>query len=299
VVAALFSIAVSFTISPKYKSVVIMFPTSSSSLTGTTESEIYKIGDEEQAEHLMQILSSDGIRERIIHKYNLMEHYGIDSGSKFPKTRINAEYTSNIRFRRTEFMSIMVEVLDKDPQMAADIANDISSLADTVFNGMLKQRAVDVYLLREREFNEAYAGYLEIKDSLDVISSLGINNYTDQADRYHEAYGNALVSGNEHAIKVLEQKLKLMSKYGGTYQSFSNQLIIESERISKLKQALLEAKVESEQNLPHKFIVQGAFKAEKKTYPNKSLIVLISTLSSFLLGFISLVMIDTFKPHTK
>jgi len=298
-VAAIISTLASLSVTPKFRSSVIMFPTSSISVMKNLDRDIYEIGDEDHSEQLMQILSSEEIKSRIIQKYDLMNHYGIDSLSSFPLTRINSEYYSNISFRRTEYMSVMVEVMDKNPQMAADIANDISSLADTVYNTMLRQRSVEIYRLMEAEFNEAFAGFQKMKDSLDVLSSFGINNYIAQSDRYHEAYGNALVSGNSEAIKVLENKLKIMSKYGGTYQAFSNQMIIESERISKLKQALLEAKVEAEQTLPHKFIVQKAFKAEKKAYPNKSLIVIISTLSAFLVGLILLLISDNLKQSLK
>ena len=43
------------------------------------------------------------------------------------------KYKSNVKFRRTEFLSIEIAVLDEDAQMAADIANEIASYMDSVF----------------------------------------------------------------------------------------------------------------------------------------------------------------------
>ena len=300
--AAILSIIVSFSITPLFKSTVIMFPTANASISKNLLADnysgrysIYEIGEEEQAEQLLQVLNSEEIKNRIIQKYNLMGHYGIDPKSKFPLTELNAAYRSNIRFRRTEFMSVQVEVMDKDPQMAADIANDIASLTDTVFGGMLKQRAMEAFLLVEKEYNEMLASYKQTKDSLDVIRSFGINNYVAQADRYHEAYGKALVSGNNQAIKTLDEKFEIMSEYGGDYDVYNTQLNFYAGVLSRMKLRYVEAKVEVEQALPHKFIVDNAIKAEKKAYPKKSIIVIVSTLSAFLLSLILLIVNDNLK----
>ena len=66
----------SFFITPKYKSTVIMFPTSTNSVSkalmadnyGATQ-DILQFGAEEQSEQLLQILNSNKIRARIIEKY--------------------------------------------------------------------------------------------------------------------------------------------------------------------------------------------------------------------------------------
>src|SRR5271157_1072227 len=68
----------SFFITPKYKSTVIMFPTSTNSISKALmadnyggKQDILEFGAEEQSEQLLQILNSNKIRARIIQKYNL------------------------------------------------------------------------------------------------------------------------------------------------------------------------------------------------------------------------------------
>jgi len=301
-IAAIASIIISFTITPKFRSTVVMFPTTSTSVSKNLLSSnyagrttLYEIGAEEEAEQLMQILQSEQIRDRIIEKYNLMEHYEIDPDSKFPMTQLYAEYKSNIKFNLTEYLSVVVDVMDKDPQLAADMANDIAAQVDSVFNGMLKQRAIDAFELVKEEYNDLVDEMKELEDSIRIYREMGINHYEAQSERLNEALGRAITEGNEEAQEILEERLEILSKYGGAYVSLRNQLQTEVTRLSLMKQRYQEAKVEAEQNLPHKFIVDSAYKAEKKAYPKKSIIVIISVISAFLITLITLIIIENIK----
>jgi hypothetical protein len=304
--AAVLSIIVSFTITPLFRSTVIMFPTANASISKNLLADnyggrysIYEIGEEDQAEQLLQVLNSEEIKNKIVKKYDLLKHYKIDTTSKFPQTELEAAYRGKVHFKRTEFMSVQVEVLDKDPQMAADIANDIAAFTDTVFNDILKQRAIQAYQLVEKEYNDLLDSMKFVKDSLDAIRALGVNYYSTQSERYHEAYGKALISGNTQAMKTLDEKLKMLSKYGGSYDVLTNELNFQVSVLSRLNQRRSEAKVEAEQTLPHKFLVDKAFKAEKKVYPKKSVIVIVSVIGALLLGLLALILNDNLKRKLK
>ena len=160
-VAGIASIIISLMITPMFESSVIMFPTSSASVSKDLLSQNYSgrqdvhgFGEEQQAEQLLQVLNSEPIRSRIIEKYNLLEHYEIEPGEKYPLTRLYETYRSNINFRLTEFMSVEISVMDRDPAYAANIANDIAALVDTVYNNMKKERAREALKLVEREYRE-------------------------------------------------------------------------------------------------------------------------------------------------
>jgi len=211
-------------------------------------------------------------------KYNLMQHYEIDPSSKYPYTQLNAEYRKNISFRRTEFMSVEVSVMDKDPQMAADIANDISDLVDTVYNAMKKERALAALQLVEYEYLEAEGN---IRSMQDTVEQMGQN--ISAAMRQS--------GGNSSALKAL-------AEHGGTVLTMANRLDHETEELAKLRQRYKEARVEAVQNLPHKFIVDRAYASEKKAYPKKSIIVMVSTASAFLLALIMLIIIDSLNEKT-
>ena len=192
-------------------------------------------------------------------------------------------------------MSVMVEVLDKDPQMAADIANDLAILVDTVFHRMIKQRAFEAFKLVEKEYLAIQENLKEMQDSLTQIRKLGINHYETQAERYYEAYAKALLDDNLQAARALANKINVLSEYGSQYVSLRDQLGHETARLSRVKQRYAEARVELEQNLSYTFIVNSAVAPEKKAYPKKSLIVMASVLSAFLIGLIILIINENLR----
>lgn len=281
--AGIASIVISLLITPMFQSKVIMFPTSSASVSRDLLSQVYSgnqnvhgFGDEEQAEQLLQILNSEPIRGRIIEKYNLMEHYNIEADAKYPLTELYAQYRSNINFRLTEFMSVEIAVMDRDPEYAANMANDISNLVDTVYNSMKKERAIEAFRLVEREYTEAAAKLNVLRDSMNLLSK--------QISDDMQSSGNL----NNTLIKSLSESAAL-------YLPIMSMLRSETQMVSELSLKYKEARLEAEQNLSHKFVVEMAYPSEKKAYPKKSLIVIVSTLASLLFALIVLIIIDNIR----
>lgn len=286
-IAAIASIAISFSITPMYKSGVVMFPTTGTSISKSLLSanyngrqDAYGFGEEEQAEQLLQVLNSELIRTRIIEKYNLLEHYEIDPNSAYPYTQLGDEYRSNISFRRTEFMSVEIQVMDKDPQMAADIANNISYLIDTVYNEMKKQRAEEALKLVEFEYLEAEENIAKLEEKVQEMGS-------DISSSMRKSGGSATT-----------QLTKALAEHGGSFLTLSSRLDHETENLASLRQRYKEARVEAVQTLPHKFIVDQAYPSEKKAYPRKSIIVMVSTASAFLFSLIMLIIVDSLRERT-
>jgi uncharacterized protein involved in exopolysaccharide biosynthesis len=257
--------------------------------------DILEFGEEEQAEQILQILNSNEIRSRIITKFDLMKHYDIDPNGQYKMTSLIDEYNSNITFRRTEYMAVEISVMDKDPQMAADIANTIGNLLDTVKNHMQKERAMKAFKIVEFEYNRQRNEIKWMEDSLNQLRKMGINDYETQAEAYNVQLAVELSKNNVAGVKAIEEKLKLLGEYGGIYVSIRDQLEYEKEQLSKIKAKYEEAKVDAMETLPAKFVVESAFKAEKKSYPVRWIIVVISAISGFLLALIVLIVIDSFR----
>lgn len=287
-IAGVVSIIASMLITPMFKSNVIMFPVTDATISKSLLSanfqsnrNMYGFGEEEQAEQLLQVLNSESIRSRIIEKYNLVEHYDIDTTSKYPMTQLFDAYKSNISFKLTEYMSVQITVMDADPNYAANIANDISDLVDTVFNDMKKQRNIKALKLVEREFLEAENNILILQDSLHQLTSKLKFDKTGQ--------------GSDDLILQL---IMTDPENGAIYFSLVNRFGREMSRVADMRGRLSEARLESEQNLSYKFVVERATPAEKKAYPKKSVIVITSTLASLLFALIFLIVIDNIKGRT-
>ncbi|NSW45663.1 MAG: hypothetical protein HPY79_07610 [Bacteroidales bacterium] len=282
----------------EYRATVILFPASNESASHTllsvneSSKGLSRFGETEEVEYFLQVLYSDQIKDYITKKFNLYEHYGIDTTSRYPKTKLTDKWENNISYRKTEFLSIEIEVFDKDPETAAKIANTIADYSDTLYNKIKHERAIKAFEIVKKEYFDALNEIQKMQDSLQKLRELGVVNYEAQSEVYSDAYAQALAKGNKEGAKAIEEKFKILAQYGGTYQMFDEILINESKRISELKQKYLEAKVDAEQYIPYKFIVSRAEVPEKAYYPIRWLIVLGGVLSTliltvFLLAFLS------------
>lgn len=301
-VAAVVSAVVSLLIQNKYKSTVVMFPATTNSISKALLAEnfsgkddVLKLGEEEEAEQLLQILYSDEIRTRIIEKYDLMNHYDIDTSDQYKRTKLQKEFEDNVTFKRTKYMSVEVSVLDHNPDTAALIANDIASLLDTVKNRMRGKMAKDAFKIVKAQYNTQKAYTLMLEDSLRSLGKIGVNDYESQVDRLTEQLAIAILQDKKKAVKQLEKKLALLGEHGGAFLSLKNQLEFQADKLTFIHTKYEEAKVDAEQNLQHKFIVNNAFAAEKKSYPIRWLIVVISTFSTFLLTLIIILFLESIK----
>jgi uncharacterized protein involved in exopolysaccharide biosynthesis len=295
-----------FFITPKFNSTVIMFPVATNSISKALISQksgikedILGFGEEEQAEQMLQILNSNRIRDRIISKFDLLNHYDINPDSKYKMTRLIREYDNNITFRRTEYMAVRISVLDKDPVIAAKIANTIAELVDSTKNQMQKERARMALQIVDGEYKELQNEIKQIVDSLRAIGERGVHDYESQSEVLNQQLAIAISKDDKGAIRALEERLAVLAKYGSTFLSLKNTLEYKTEQITLLKAKYEEAKVDAEQELPTKFIVNSAFVAEKKSYPIRWMIVVVTTLSALMLSVITIIIFESFTKFRK
>jgi uncharacterized protein involved in exopolysaccharide biosynthesis len=298
-IAFLVSILVSLLIDEKYESTVVLFPASTTNISKTLLAErgfddksLLEFGEEEQAEQLLQILNSDAIRNRIIEKYDLLTHYEIDQVQKYKMTKLYDEYDANISFKRTPFMSIEISVLDRNADVASNIANDIAALVDTAINSIRKKIAIQALKIIEKEYLNFRQEMVDMNAEMNVIRAKGVQDYYTQVEVLSEQYAIALQKNNQLAMREMKSQLDTLAKYGGAYQTMTLDMEYKLKQLNLLKTKYQEAKVDANETIEHKFIVNKAFKAERPSYPIKWLIVLFSTISTFLF---TLILINLFE----
>lgn len=303
ILAAVFSAP--YFIKPKYKSTVTVFPSTTNSLSkallpqkfASRGQDILEFGKEEEAEQLLQILNSDQIRDSIIHRFDLFNHYEIEGDGRYARTLLYDTYNDNISFRRTEFMSVEINVLDTDPQTAADIANEIVVLLDNVKNRIQRERAIKGLAIIEGEYNGLRGEITYLQDSLTTLRYRGVHDYETQSAVLNEQLAIAMIERgvNSPATERIQAQLDTLAKYGGAYVSLRDDLVSLKEELVKLKTALDQAKVDVTESLPATFKVNNAYPAEKKSYPTRWLVVALSMLGAFVGTLIAILVIDTIR----
>jgi len=305
IVAAIFS-GPQF-IAPKYRSEVIFYPTTINSIGNAMftdlnqrEADVLAFGEEEEAENALQILKSDKLNNRIVKNFNLMEHYKIDPSGKYPYTKLAKEMKKNISYDRTRYLSISISVMDEDPQMAANIANGIAAVYDSVKTEVQQQVARQAFSIIESEFKKKEEYVWGLRTHLQELGAKGIINVDEQAATISDGLYKLLSSGGSvQRIQKLEAQRDTLAKYASDYTSSYETLILELEELSQLRKRYNKAKVDVEQTIPHKFVLTNATAGEKKVYPVRKLIVLLSMIATFVLASVVLLIIEQTRKSTK
>ncbi|HAA00319.1 MAG TPA: hypothetical protein DCD96_01605 [Flavobacteriales bacterium] len=284
-VTVVVSSVVALMIREKYKSTAIIFPAKSSSIVLgkmlNPSQGILQFGEEEEAEQVLQILNSSQIRDQIISKYNLMQHYEIDTASKFKNTELVKEYEDNVKCSRTRYGSVTIEVLDYHPDTAALIANDIARLLDSAKNKMLQDRGGEAFRVVEQEFLALKSDVDALNDTLTKLGEMGVIGSSAGVAALYEAQANAIQARNELALRKIDEQINLNKKYGAAYSSFLEQRELKNMRLDEMEGTYLQARADAYSNVSHHFDVEQATPAEKKSYPVRWLIVFISVITSF------------------
>lgn len=291
-----------FVITPLYKSEVIMFPAVTNSVSkallteqSTGRDDILALGDEQDAEQLLQMLQSDRIRDRVSAHFDLFSVYKIKPDGKHRMSDLRKAYEEYIKFEYTKFGSVRVTVRDPEPERAALIANYIADQVDSVWKDMAGERADKGFIVVESKVRELETNIRTMADSMRVLRELGVHDYHTQSERYNEYMGMAIVKGDQRAVREFEERFKVLAQYGGAYVTLQDRLFNETKRLSILKMKLEQAMADRDSDLPHKFVVNKAQAADKKDYPIRWLLVAISSIAGLLLALLLIVVQENLK----
>jgi uncharacterized protein involved in exopolysaccharide biosynthesis len=282
-----------FIITPKYKSQVVFYPTTINSIGNALFTDLTQrqadplaFGEEEEAENALQLLNSSALQGRIIKNFDLMNHYGIDTDGGSPFTDLGNKMNSNIKFSRTRHLAVEISVLDVDPIKAAEIANGIGAIYDSVKTEIQKQVSLQALEIVEGEYRNKEKEVGDIRTRLKELGKQGITNYEEQSRALaEELYKVDANSAKGRRLQAVQNKL---AEYAGEYTFLRETLILELESLSKLLKRYEKSKVDVQKTVPQKFILTSASPAEKKTYPVRSLIVLLVTGA---VGFFSVIVL--------
>jgi len=297
--AAVASIVVSFLMTPLYRSTAIVFPAATSTVSFSEQRNAkaasMDFGEEEQAEQLVQILQSSRIRDKIVDQFDLMQHYEIDADDANKHYKLVKAYNEHFLFVRTRFGSIQIDVLDKDPKKAADMANKIVDLIDTVKNNMVYERTLPAFDINKRKKEQLEKERAMVLKKLDSLGALGVVSLEGRTSLF-QAYVDAKNAGEKAEIK---KTIDINMKHGSTFDGLE---FIRNEKIMQLEEFLVSyEQAESDANsvFNHKFVVERAVVADKKDKPKRMIIVLLSTIGAFIFMVFALLITDRLKELKK
>jgi uncharacterized protein involved in exopolysaccharide biosynthesis len=276
----------SFFIPPKYKSFALIYP-----------SNIISYSSETPSEQLLQLLESGDIRNNVISKFKLAEHYKIDTSQESGYSDLIKAFESNVEVKRTQFNSIEIKVFDTDPQLACKMVSEIINSLNAKARSLQREKTKEVVVI----FKNIMENKKHQVDSIDgILQGLRVKyqllDYEIQTKEVTRGYLNALNSGARNNMKDIDVMMRNLEEKGGEYYKTKQTLDIVLKSYNTAKLDYDQALSDLNKELTYTNIISKPFPADKKSYPIRWLIVVISTISLNLFLFFIIIVIDTLKP---
>lgn len=276
IITAIVSAAVSFLIPPKYKTTAVVYPI-----------HLTPYSEESQTEQLLQYYNSVAVRDIVIKKMNLTQHYKIDTTKSDYKSLLNYLYRENISFSPTLYESIEIEVKDKSPEMTKKIADCIIQTTDSFILSLKKKQIIEEYANYQKEINL-------LQSKIDSINNLIVsikNQYNILSEEYQARYlSKKLSSGKLDAeSQKIADAIKNKTEVLKTLQQINRENILS---LSALKREKDRLEVDLNGELHFSQIISPPFVPDKKYFPVRWIIVTLSELAVIIIYTIYLISIQ-------
>lgn len=151
-VFALLSVVVTYFIPKKYVAFGVVYPTNSNNISDVVKNPDF--GFDIHADRLIQLFESQPVKQKIINEFNLIEYYEIDTNSAGWRYTLNKNYSTDISFSRTRYLSVVIEAKMKDSHLAANIVNRLIDIIDEVREDLFKENINALLTKYESKINQ-------------------------------------------------------------------------------------------------------------------------------------------------
>ena len=292
-IAFVLSLIASLLITPRYKSSVVFFPTSSNRMSKAIITDRYDFmdyGSERDCEYAIQILSSQAMMEDVCNRFKLMEHYGIDPNAGDKKFQLEEKYKGYVAVQRTEYLGVEVTVMDEDPQYAADIANFMAENYDSLCTRIHKARATDACTVLEGVCSKLEKEILQLEDSLG-----GLYNYSNYTNRMYQELAKQTSAGNTAAANRIRSEIASHKSAKGSFAGINDMLQTKREELAEIQAKLAQRQTDLENDISYKYWLDKATPADKKAYPKRLIIVALGTIASLIMCILVLLVMERAK----
>lgn len=294
--AAVVTFVITLFIKPEYKSKAVFYPGTVNSISYALfyslkerAQDVLAYGDEENVEQYLQLAKSSQLRERIANEFQLMEHYGIDVNDPKKFSKLNNKFDKYVNVNRTSYNSVEVVVLDTDPELAAAIANAVMYTTDSLKKQTQRIVAQQALNIIKQEYDAKVAIVDSLSNMTKVLGNNGVYNIEEQSRGLAELIGK----GTNNSFT--EKERKNLGQHVGDFVSIDEQIRFEAEQLTDLRKKYNQARLDLDSKLSNIFVVDVAKPNYDKAYPLRALISVLSAIAAFLLGSISIIIIERYQ----
>ena len=271
-------------IKPKFKSTARVYPIN-----------IAKLSNESKTEQMIEILNSNDIKFKMFKAFNLDEVYRIHKDDPNYLTYMLDLYNTNVSINKTEFETAEIKVMDYDPVRASNMCDSIIVFFNYKVRELHKAKDKEMVDISEKALERKYAELSSFEKQLDSLrSKSGIISFDEQVPELTRGYMNALATGRGSAgdTKTIEKLYNNFTKEGTKAAFLENRYNNTIHVIDSLSNQYDFYLGEYEKEITYSHVVEYPFPADKKSYPVRWLIVLLSTISAVFMALLVFLALD-------
>ena len=283
-------------------------------------------GESEDMDRILTIAESNEVANYLINKFHLYEHYDIDSTHKLAPFNVAKAFRSHYNVKKTKYDAIEISVEDKEPAMAAAMANDARKKVEEIAQNLVKSNQRIKIETYKRAINSKIQDLTILGDSMQVVrKQYGVYNTITQSEGLSKQISNtegklarerarynilskksrtnrdtlamidAMVGGMEEQLIKLNSLLDQFNLgvakvelLEEIHEEASEQLSLDKERLKQLESI-------NGSHINTIFLVEKGEIPIYKSRPKRSIICVAAVLIAFLLSIVIILIMDVYS----
>jgi tyrosine-protein kinase Etk/Wzc len=306
-IVTIVSLVVSFFLPKWYKSTASILPPKNQTLLNPlgavastlkglgSAGKIGGIGENQGTYNYLAILKSRTAMELVVQKFDLIQVYGLASGSMEKTIEMLRD---NVSFELQEDDNITITVFDRDSQRAADIANYFVDVLNTLSNELSTREARENRLFIEKRLDQTRAELHSMEDSLQkfqehsdvaLIPGENMTDFAGIADLYGlkvrkeielGVLGKKVSKDNEAFQQLKLELMEIDHKLSGVPESgiqtirLYRNIAIQQKILEYLVPLYEQAKIDEQKDVPVILVLDKAVPSEHKAKPKRLFFIL-------------------------
>ncbi|MGQ7868126.1 hypothetical protein [Sunxiuqinia sp. sy24] len=246
--------------------------------------------EESESEQMLEVLNSSDLKWQVVDVFDLATRFDISTGDRFFRTKVMEEYNDRITCKKTEYESIEVKALDADAQVASAIVDSLIHFYDRKVLVLHRQKSREIASSLQKQLRRKKMQIAQVSEEMEPLrSEYGLLDYEIQAEQVTQGYLLALAEGaSSRAVADIKELKANLEEKGGAFFLLQKELGALEEQRDTLANRYDKALTEAEKNTTYTMVIEKPFPADKKAYPVRWLIVLLSLIAVEMLALLTI-----------
>ncbi|HTB31304.1 MAG TPA: Wzz/FepE/Etk N-terminal domain-containing protein [Bacteroidia bacterium] len=271
----------------EYKSYAIVYPSNMSDYS-----------HESPSEQMIEFLNSVDIKNEVIAKFHLSQHYNIVDDGRPYIDKLYSQYDHNVIVSPTEYGAVEIKVYDTSPDTALALVKGILDILNKKVFEVQKEKSMEVVSM----WTQTLAAKKHQIDSMSALSKqlstqYGMLEYESQSREVSRAYYQALATAKgTKQFDELTQQIKNLEDHGIEFRVLNQHIESAMGDYTGMEAKYEDALKDINKHFTFWNLVSTPFKPDSYSYPLRSLIILGSCFAALVFSIIVVRVTEKLKP---